>query len=77
LKRWYIFHDEGLAKQFTAQVQKQCEVCQVSEASRGSYKCHITPMPMPPYLMDSVAVVLFTLPEVNFEGHHTTPWLFV
>ena len=66
--RWYEWPDEGKTKRFTEKVQASCEVCQVSEATRGPYKCHIEPTPIPPYLMDSVAVDLFAMPEVTFEG---------
>ena len=66
--RFYIFPDDAVAKRFTDKVMSQCEVCQVSEPTRGPYKCHMEPTPIPPFIMDSVAVDLFAMPEVTHEG---------
>jgi hypothetical protein len=68
LGRWYLFACEFKAKGYTARVQTECEICQVTESTRGSYRCHIESTPVPPYIMDSVSVDLFALPEVTHQG---------
>ena len=68
LGRRYTFPDPTKAKKFTESVQASCEVCKVSEPTRGPFKCHIEPTPIPPHLMDSVAIDLFAMPEVSFDG---------
>ena len=35
----------------------------------GPFKAHIRSNPIPPYLMSSVAVDLFSMPEVTYEQH--------
>ena len=45
-----------------------CEVCQVVNPPKAPYKCHIEPYPIPPYLMDHVAIDCFAMPQVTFEG---------
>ena len=66
--RWYAFADPTGAKRLTKGMQKSCEVCQACDPSRAPYKCFLEATPVPPYLMDSVAVDLFAMPEVTFEG---------
>jgi len=68
LSRRFVFANDAKAKKFTMAVHKQCEICQVTEPSMGPYHCHIVPTPIPPYLMASVSVDLFSLPEVRHEG---------
>ena len=68
LNRWYAFPDKGEAKAFALKVQRQCEVCQATEASKGPYKCHLAKVPIPTNIMDSVAIDLFAMPEVTYEG---------
>ena len=66
--RWYSFADPKSAKAIAKKVQGQCEVCQAVDPSRLPYKCPIEPTPIPPYLMDSVSVDLFAMPEVTVGG---------
>ena len=68
LQRFYEFPDPKEARKFTDGVAFSCEVCQVSEPTRGPYKSHIEPTPIPPYLMDSVSIDLFAMPEVTHDG---------
>ena len=68
LQRWFIFANEGDAKRLSLHIQKQCEVCQASQASHIPFKCPIEMCPVSPYLMDSVSLDMFAMPEVTFEG---------
>ena len=65
MQRFDVFGDANSAQGFCMKVQLQCEVCQVCDASKGPWKCHIQYAPIPLLLMDSVAVDLFAMPEVR------------
>jgi hypothetical protein len=66
--RFYVFPDPTAAKKLAGRVKAQCEVCQSSDPSRQPFKVPIEPFPVPPYLMDSVSVDLFSMPEVSVAG---------
>ena len=68
LARRHLFPDVAEARRVAQRVKGQCEVCQSSDPSRLPYKCPIEPTPIPPYLMDSVTLDLFALPEVTVAG---------
>jgi hypothetical protein len=67
--RWYHFADPKTAEHITQGIQRACEVCQACDPARAPYRCYLEATPVPPYLMDSVAVDLFMMPEVKHEGH--------
>ena len=63
----YAWANEKEAQQFCQKCSKSCGVCQAS--SRGeSLKGPIQPTPIPPAPMSSVAIDLFKMPHVRFEG---------
>ena len=67
--RHYLFGDAIFAKRLSERIQGQCEICQSIEPSRIPYKFPIEPHPVPPYLMDSVTVDLFAMPEAVWQGN--------
>jgi len=66
--RWYLFANPGDAQRLTRYIQQTCEVCQATEPVRTPFKCPMESTPVPPYLMDSVSIDFFSLPEVRWEG---------
>ena len=67
LVRVYEFADFPSVKEFTEQVKSECEVCQASQ--RPSHrKGPIVHTPIPSHIMDSVAIDVFFMPSVQFEG---------
>ena len=68
LGRWYRFAHPRAAERCTQGIQRACEVCQACDPARAPYRCLLEATPVPPYLMDSVAVDLFAMPEVTHEG---------
>ena len=68
LGRWYRFADAKAAERCTQGIQRACEVCQACDPARAPYRCLLEATPVPPYLMDSVAIDLFAMPEVKHEG---------
>jgi len=70
LGRWYQFADPKAAERCAQGIQKACEVCQACDPARAPYRSLLEATPVPPYLMDSVAVDLFAMPAVQFEGRN-------
>jgi len=68
LGRWYRFADTKAAERCAQGIQKACEVCQACDPARDPFRSLLEATPVPPYLMDSVAVDLFAMPSVEFEG---------
>ena len=68
LCRRYFFADPDQAKKHTLQVRNQCGVCQAVGKRRGPWKSKIRSTLIPPYVMDSVAVDLFSMLAADFEG---------
>ena len=68
LVRFYEFGDVQGARDYLLRVQGECEVRQVCDPAKGPYRCHMEPWPIPPFLMDSVSVDHFAMPEVTHEG---------
>lgn len=63
----YAWADEAQAKEFTKKVMGQCQTCQA--CSRAvSLESAVEPTPIPPAVMQSVAIDLFSMPLVRFEG---------
>ena len=63
----YSWSDERKAQQFCQGICKKCTICQAS--SRGEImKGPIESTPIPPSPMASVAIDLFKMPEVLYEG---------
>ena len=55
------------AKKMAEKVMKECEACQACQPPL-SLKARIRPFPIPPFVMSHVAIDLFKLPPVEFEG---------
>lgn len=68
IQRWYQFATPKEAEKIASVVHKGCGVCQACDPNRAPYRCALESTPIPPYLMDSVSVDLFAMPEVQHEG---------
>ena len=69
MQRRYLFADTDQAKNLALKARSQCGVCQACDKKRGPWKCHILSTPIHPFVMDSVAVDLFSMPAVEYEGN--------
>ena len=67
LKDRFEWADDLTAKGVVKEIVKTCQSCQACQRST-SFKARMRPFPIPPKIMWSVAIDLFTLPEVEFEG---------
>ena len=63
----FAFADQGEAKKFAQRVMGLCETCQACQRPQ-SLKRMVESTPMPPRLMVSVALDLFRMPTVIFQG---------
>ena len=68
MQRRYTFAAPWTAERRCKRAQAECEICQACDPSRIPYKFPIEPTPISPFLMDSVALDLFALPEVTVGG---------
>ena len=64
---FYEFADKGEAKTFAQQIANQCEICQANHRPSRS-KGKIVHTPIPPRVMESVAIDLFRMPTVKSGG---------
>jgi hypothetical protein len=67
-RRHYQFANADEAWGLAVKMQKICEVCQACEHPHQPLKLKIEPTPVPPSIMTSVAIDLFVMPEVDYEG---------
>lgn len=67
LKERYQWADYDRVKKLVPALIKNCVVCQACNRST-SFKARLRSFPIPPKIMSSVAIDLFFLPEVTFEG---------
>ena len=68
LQRRYAFPATTRVEGEVAKIRRECMVCQASEHANKSLKEPIAQTFIPPYLMNSVALDLFTLPKVRWQG---------
>jgi hypothetical protein len=67
-ERTYVFADRMEAAKVAGGLQRTCPVCQATEHPHQPLRLKVCPTPVPPYIMASVAIDLFVMPEVDFEG---------
>ena len=68
MDRFYRWANEERAHRYANQMQKVCPICQAMEHPHHALKLRQDPTPVPPNLMDSVAVDVFNMPFVTYEG---------
>jgi len=68
LARWYVFGNPFAVHKATDVVLRRCAICQATEHPHHSLKAPIRPTPVPPRLMDSVALDLFYMDTVRLRG---------
>ena len=68
LDRWYTFGDCPAMRRAAEEIIKRCAVCQATEHPHHSLKAPIRPTPVPPRVMDSVALDVFYMDQVQFQG---------
>ena len=68
MARFYNWASEARARGYSRQIQQKCCLCQAIEHPHTLLKLRQDPIPVPPYLMDSVAVDVFTMPLVVHNG---------
>ena len=66
--RFFNFADERKALRISKETQRQCEICQACEHPHQPLKLRIEPHPIPPYIMTSVAIDIFRMPEIEHDG---------
>jgi hypothetical protein len=64
----FEFASEGKAKDLSERAISHCEYCQAAEHPHQPLRLRVVPTPVPPHIMQSVAIDLFTMPEVEVEG---------
>jgi hypothetical protein len=67
VKNRFEWAEMGRIKKLVKEVLRTCQSCQACQRST-SFKARLRPFPVPPKIMWSVAIDLFNLPEVEFEG---------
>ena len=68
LDRWFEFGDPPAVKKVAGEIIKRCGVCQAAEHPHHSLKAPLRPTPIPPRLMDSVALDVFNMEPTRFNG---------
>ena len=68
MARFYQWASGERAKRYAKDMQKQCVICQAMEHAHHALDLRQNPTHVPPVLMDSVAVDVFNMPQVSFEG---------
>ena len=67
LEEHFEWGEKGVAKKFAQKVSKECDTCQACQRPRNRYG-PIVYAPIPPAIMANVAIDIFQLPPVRFEG---------
>ena len=67
MERRLTWADESNARKLAKLVSQQCETCQACQPPL-TLKTRIKPTPIPPHVMSHVAIDLFRMPPVEFEG---------
>ena len=68
MARFYQWASEERAHRYAKEMQKLCVLCQAMEHPHHALDLRQNPTIVPPTLMDSVAVDVFNMPQVTFEG---------
>ena len=68
LLRRFEFHNYPKARHLAQNCQKWWQIFQATEPPHISQQVAQEPNPVPPYLMDSVAIDVFNMPEAQWEG---------
>ena len=68
MDRFYNWESEESARLYAKSIQNLCPTCQVMEHPHHALNLRQDPVPIPPKLMDSVAVDIFAMPASTFEG---------
>ena len=68
MARFYNWASEERVGRYARLMQKECVLCQAMEHPHHSLKLRQDPIPIPPAIMDSVAIDVFTMPPVVFEN---------
>jgi hypothetical protein len=68
LRRRYQWPDPSLIQGLAQKVRRECVVCQACEHPNWSVKTPIVPTPVPTHVMSSVALDIFSLPRVEWQG---------
>ena len=66
--RHFHFADNEKAYTMAMRTQAQCSTCQACEHPHQPLRLKVTPTPIPPHVMTSVAIDLFVMPEVEDDG---------
>ena len=66
--RHYRFAKAADARRLAGVMMRQCETCQACEHPHVSLRLPIEPFPIPSAIMSTVAIDLFQMPEVTWEG---------
>ena len=64
----YVFAWPNEAYGLAQHMIRLCEVCQACEHPHVSLRLPIQPTPIPPTIMTSVAIDMFQMPKVTWEG---------
>jgi len=68
MDRFYRCANDERAHRYAKQMQKLCPICQAMEHPHHALDLRQDPTPVPHTLMDSVAVDVFNMPLVTYEG---------
>lgn len=66
--RRYALPDWSMAKILTRKIAQQCEICQANEHRHTNATFPIQPTPIPPIPMDNIALDVFYMKPVKYEG---------
>ena len=67
LSRQYEWADARVAQECTRTINRECHTCQANDRPRNKYG-PIAYTPIPPAIMEHVALDIFNMPEVRIEG---------
>ena len=68
MSRFYVWASDEIARRYAKEMQKKCVLCQAMEHAHHALDLRQNPTPVPPVLMDSVAVDVFNMPLFTYEG---------
>ena len=66
--RRFTVPDRARAQVLSKEVSQKCEICQANEHRHTSRKLPMQPTPIPPLPMDNIALDVFTMKDVKFDG---------
>ena len=68
MSRFYQWASEERVKRYAKLMQETCHLCQAMEHPHHALNLRQDPVVIPPVLMDSVAIDIFSMPPATFEG---------